>query len=240
MEPYSLVAVALIFFLGTFVQASIGFGMALVAMPILVSLLGIHAAAPLVAIVAFVAEIAILLRYREAFNLGNVKQLMIAAVIGIPVGVLAVRLIEGEIVIRVLGVIVIGYALYALFTPKLPELAGAAWAYFFGFLAGILGGAYNTSGPPVVIYGDCHAWPPEEFKSNLQGFFLINGIVIIAAHGLNGNLSAEVFQTTLYALPGVAVGLAAGFLMSKHINAQLFHKIVLVALVFLGLSLLFV
>ena len=93
---------------------------------------------------------------------------------------------------------------------------------------------------PVVIYGDGRAWPPAEFKSNLQGFFLVNGLFVIAAHGINGNLSGEVFRYVLFALPGVAIGLTAGFILSKYINAQLFHKIVLVALIFLGLSLLFV
>jgi uncharacterized membrane protein YfcA len=240
MDFNILVIVAVVFLAGTFVQASIGFGLALVTMPILVSLLSIHVAAPLVAIAAIIVEIAILLRYREAFNFSNVKHLIIAAIAGIPVGILAVRIIDGDYVIRALGVIVIGYALYALFTPELPELAGRAWAYLFGFLAGILGGAYNTSGPPVVIYGNCRAWPPTEFKSNLQGFFLINGLVVIAVHGINGNYSAEVFQNALYALPGIVLGLITGFYLSKRINAQLFHKIVLVALIFLGLSLLFV
>ena len=106
MDSYIFAAVALIFLLGTFVQASIGFGLALVAMPILVSLLSIHVAAPLVALVAAIGEIVILLRYRDAFMFRNIKQLMIAAVAGIPIGILAVRAVDGDIVIKLLGVIV--------------------------------------------------------------------------------------------------------------------------------------
>lgn len=235
-----MIVVALIILLGTFVQASIGFGLALVAMPLLVSVLGIHIAAPLVAIVALVAEITILLRYRAAFKFADVQHLMIGAIAGIPVGVLAIRSMDGEIVNKILGTVIIFYALYALFSPRLPDLAGRAWAYAFGFIAGILGGAYNTVGPPVVIYGDCRGWPPEEFKSNLQGFFLVNGILVIAVHALSGNVTGEVLQNILYALPGLAIGLPAGFYLSKRINPRLFHRIVLIALIFLGISLLFV
>ncbi|MFN2255522.1 MAG: sulfite exporter TauE/SafE family protein, partial [Candidatus Promineifilaceae bacterium] len=68
-----MIIVALIVFLGALVQSSIGFGFALVTMPILVGVLGIHLAAPLVALTAMLLEITILLRYREAFNFGVVK-----------------------------------------------------------------------------------------------------------------------------------------------------------------------
>lgn len=233
-----MIIVALIFFFAALVQSSIGFGSALVAMPLLVSLLGIHIAAPLVAIAALLLEIVILLRYREAFNFEVVKHLAIATILGIPFGVLAVKYIESDIVNKILGIIVIGYALYALFAPKLPELAGKAWTYLFGFIAGILGGAYNTVGPPLVIYGNARRWPPDEFKSNLQGLFLVNGIVVIAVHTLSGNVTGEVFQNVFYALPGIVLGLAAGFFLSQRINPALFRTFVLIALLFLGASLL--
>lgn len=233
-----MIAIALIVFFGAFVQSSIGFGFALVAMPLLVSMLGIHVAAPTVAIMAFLIEIVILIRYREAFNFDDVKHVIVAAIISIPIGVLAVQYIEGDIVNKFLGIVVVGYALYGLFAPNLPEFAGKAWAYFFGFIAGILGGAYNTAGPPVVIFGNARRWPPDEFKSNLQGFFLVNGLVVIAVHAISGNLTGDVFQNLIYALPGLALGLIAGFYLSRRINPELFRKLVLVALLFLGASLL--
>lgn len=231
--------VALIIFLATFVQSSMGFGLALVSMPLLVTLLGIQVAAPLVALVATVAELAILLRYRHALNLRAVIRLTAAAVVAIPIGVLALRHIDAAIVTTILGIILVLYSLYALFSPNLPELAQHAWAYGFGFVAGMLGGAYNTAGPPVIIYGNCRRWPPEEFKSNLQGFFVVNGIIVIAVHAFSGNFTSEVWDNVLLSLPGIALGLIAGFLLSKRINAELFRKIVLVLLIILGVRLIF-
>ena len=43
----------------------------------------------------------------------------------------------------------------------------------FGFFAGILGGAYNTNGPPVVIYGSLRKWSPATFRATLQGYFFM-------------------------------------------------------------------
>lgn len=231
--------VALIIFLAVFVQSSIGFGAALVSMPLLVALLGIQISAPLVALVAAVAEIFILIRYRAAISLRVVLELTIAAVIAIPLGVLALRNLDAEIVTTALGVILVAYALYALFSPRLPQLAGRGWAYGFGFIAGLLGGAYNTSGPPVIIFGSCRGWLPDEFKGNLQGFFLVNSAVVIAVHLFSGSYTAAVWHNFLLSLPGIALGLGAGFLLSKRINADLFRKTVLVLLVILGATLIF-
>lgn len=234
-----MLAVALILFLATFVQSSIGFGLALVAMPLLVTILGIQVAAPMVAVVAMIAEVVILARYREAFDFKIVMHLVIGAIVGIPIGIFAVRTLDGAIVTRALGVLVLGYALYALAAPALPALAWRGWEYLFGFFAGVLGGAYNTGGPPVVIYGNCRRWPPEEFKSDLQGFFLVTGLVVFASHALSGNLTSAVWQNVLYALPGMALGLVAGFLLSKRIRPELFHRLVLFALIGLGVKLVF-
>ncbi len=229
--------VALIIFIAVFVQSSIGFGFALVSMPLLVGLLGIQISAPLVALLAAVAEVFILFRYREALNLRVVWQLIIASVFAIPLGVLALRHLDAAIVTTALGVILVAYAIYALFTPRLPELAHRGYALGFGFVAGLLGGAYNTPGPPVIIFGNCRGWPPNEFKGNLQGFFLVNSFIVVAVHVFSGNYNAAVWQNFLLAIPGLILGLIAGFLLSKRINAELFRKIVLVLLIILGIQL---
>lgn len=239
MIEQSHILVFLIVFLAVFVQSSIGFGLALVSMPLMVALLGIEISAPLVALVAGVAEVFILIRYREAFNLRVVSQLIIASVIAIPLGVYALGNIDAAVVTTILGVILIAYALYALFSPHLPELSHRGWAYGFGFVAGLLSGAYNTPGPPVIIFGNCRGWPPNEFKGNLQGFFLVNSFVVVAVHGVSGNYNSDVWSYFLLAIPGLILGLISGFLLSKRINAELFRKIVLVILIFLGVQLIF-
>ena len=229
--------ISAVIFLAVFVQSSVGFGFALISMPLLVGLLGIQISAPLVAVLAFVAELVILIRYRQALNLRVVAQLTISAVIAIPLGVLSLRNLDAAIVTTILGVILTLYALYALFSPNLPQLAHQGWAYGFGFASGLLGGAYNALGPPVIIFGNCRGWPADEFKSNLQGFFVVNGLVVVGVHAFSSNFTSEVWYNLLLAIPGLLLGLVAGFLLSKRINAELFRKIVLLLLIILGVRL---
>lgn len=229
--------VTLIVFFAIFVQAASGFGLALISMPLLVGLVGIGTATPLVALIGMTAEIFLLRRYWQALNFAAVKRLSLASVIGIPLGVYVLREADGRFITTVLGFIVTGYALYALFGPRLPQLRQPAWAYGFGFIGGILSGAYNTSGPPVIIYGTCRRWEPTTFKGNLQAYFMLNSLFTLSAHALSGNFTAVVWQNYLWALPGIALGLVAGKWLDGRLNPVQFRKGVLVLLVLLGIRL---
>ena len=230
--------IAIIIFLAIFTQAAAGFGLALVSMPLLVGLLGVRTATPLVALVGATAELIMLARYRHTFNLRAVGRLSLASLAGIPLGLVLLRRVDADIVTGFLGVVIVAYALYALFNPRLPQLVHRGWAYSFGFAGGVLSGAYNTSGPPVVMYGTCRCWQPAEFKSNLQGYFLLNSVMTIFAHGIGGSFTAPVWQSYLLTLPAIALGLAAGFSLDGRLDPQRFRRVVLVLLVFLGVRLL--
>lgn len=230
-----LFLVFVIVFFAIFTQSVTGFGLALVSMPLLTALLGIQTAAPLVALFGIVAEVILLFYYRHAFNLKVVWRLAVASIIGIPLGVWALQYVDEKIVLIVLGLVVGGYALYALLNLRLPAIKQPIWAYSVGFVAGILGGAYNTSGPPVIVYGNCRQWPPAEFKSNLQGFFLLNGALIVTTHVLANNFTADVWRNSLAAFPAMAAGIVAGLFLSNRISAPVFRKIVLWLLLILGI-----
>lgn len=227
-----------IIFIAIFTQTVTGFGLALVSMPLLVYVIGIHEATPLVALVAGLAELLLLLRYRADLNLRAVTRLMAASLVGVPLGILLLRRVDAGVVTAVLGLLVFSYALYALFGPPLPELSHSIWAYGFGFASGLLGGAYNTGGPPAIIYGNCRRWPPAEFKGNLQGFFLVNSTFVIIGHAMSGTLTPVVWHDFITVIPAILLALLLGSRLDRYLNPERFRRIVLMVLVILGLSLL--
>jgi uncharacterized membrane protein YfcA len=231
--------VFLIVFLAIFVQSLTGFGLALVSMPLLTAVLGIRTSAPLVAVFALVAELVLLLYYRHALDLRLVWRLAFASLLGVPLGVMALRVVDERLVLMLLGVLLVAYSIYALLSVRLPSIEQTLWAYGAGFLAGILGGAYNTAGPPVIVYGNCRGWSPEQFKANLQGFFVLNSLAIFAAHILAHNFTRPVWQNSLVSLPAVALGIVTGLSLSHRINAARFRRVVLALLFLMGLWLLF-
>ncbi len=236
--PTEVFVIAVVF-LAVFVQAATGFGLALVSMPLLTAVLGLPTAAPLMSIVGMVVEFILLLYFRTAVNMRAVRGLVIAAFLGTPVGLYLLRVIDPVTGARLLGLLVAGYAGYALVSPHLPALANPRWVWPFGFAAGLIGGLYNTSGPPVIIYGSCRRWPPAEFKGNLQGFFLPTGLLVLAGHVVEGNITTAVWQNVWLAIPAAAVGLVGGLALDGRIPPTTFRKMVLLLLLFIGLRLTF-
>lgn len=232
-----VLVVAAIVCLAVFTQSLTGFGSALVAMAFLPGLLGVQVAAPLVAVLSLTLETVLLIRYRGALHMDAIWRLVLASLPGIPLGILALRGVDERLILTILGLVLAGYALYALANIRLPELKTPAWAYGFGFLAGALGGAYNTSGPPVVIYANFKRWPPAEFKSNLQAFFITNSVLVVSGHALSGNYTPEVLSLYAAVLPGLALGVLLGISLDRWINPEFFRKIVLVLTLLMGLRL---
>jgi uncharacterized membrane protein YfcA len=226
-------------FASVLMQTLTGFGSAMVAMALLPYWVGLLVAAPLVALIATTMEVIVLLYWREALDLRAIRQLSAGAVLGVPIGVLALRQVDAAILLPVLGAVIIGYAFYALMRWHLPRLEASGWAYGAGWMAGILGGAYNVTGPPVIVYGHCRRWSPAEFKANLQAFFILADVLVIAGHAIAGNLTRAVWENYLLALPAIALGVLAGLALERFIPPDAFRRTALAVLIALGARLLF-
>lgn len=233
----TLLVTSLIIFVGCFTQGLTGFGLGLVTMALLPSLIGLHAATPLIALVGIVLELIMLIRYREAMQFKSVWPLLAACVAGIPVGVFFLVRADEELALFILGIVIIAYALYALIGFYLPKLSHPIWAWMFGVTGGVLGGAYNTAGPPVILYGNCRRWSPHEFKSNLAGYFLVGSTMAATTHWLSGNITSDVRLLFIQTLPALLLGFVLSQFMDRWLNPELFRRIVLILLVILGAKL---
>lgn len=149
---------ALILFGATLISSTFGFGSALFAMPLLTLLLGISTATPLFGLVGPTISTIILAQNWRLVEFASVWRLVLTTLIGIPVGVWVVKYVPDDWVTRFLGVFLILFGVYRLMNWQLAILKSMLWAIPFGFIAGVLGGAYNTNGPPIVIYGDMRRW----------------------------------------------------------------------------------
>jgi uncharacterized membrane protein YfcA len=225
-------------FVATFIQGAIGFGSALIAMPILIQLLGIPVAAPLFAIVAQTGGLMTILHYRQSLRLRSIWRLILSAFIGIVPGITLARLVDEHFAMWVLGIIIILYSLYALLSPRLPEIKDKRWAYAFGFLYGLLHGAYNTGGPPIVIYGNTQRWNTAEFKSNLQAMFFTSGLFVVAMHAfVKQSLTPQVLHYYVILVPATLGGLLLGYQLDRVLKPETFRKLVLIMLIVLGVTL---
>jgi uncharacterized membrane protein YfcA len=189
-------------------------------------------------VIAMLVQFILLRRFRESLNPRSIVSMAIGTIIAVPIGIYGLSRIDETLLLSVLGVVLVGYSLYALLQFRLPALSWPGWAYLFGFAGGLLGGAYNTAGPPYVIYGNCRGWQPAVFKSNLQALFIVSGSVALLVHALSGNFTLEVVRYALLAVPAILIGIWLGLRLDKRLNPRMFSRLVLILLLIIGVRLL--
>lgn len=235
MTISSLTAVtALILFVSTFVRSAVGFGDALLAMPLLGLVMGLQVASPIVAFAGFTISLTILVIDRGTIDFKSAWRLIVASMLGLPFGLLLLKYAPEHLMKSLLGFVLISYGISNLITPKFPYLRDETCAFPFGFIAGILGSAYNTNGPPIAIYGTMRRWTPNYFRTTMQCYFLFSGIMTIAGHGLAGLWTSLVWHLFLSALPGIGLGIYLGGKVSRWIPQPMFNQIIFVLLVIVG------
>ncbi len=218
-------------------QSLTGFGAALIAMPVLAVTFGSAVAVPMFAPAAFLTQIVMIARYREALMFRAVWRMIVAALIAIPIGIYGAAYVNERFMLTILGVLLVGYGLFGFFAPRLPRLVNPRWGYLFGFASGLLSGAYNTGGPPYVVYGTMQGWTPQQFKANLQGAFVVGNAMVIGTHAVKGNYTLHVLQLALVAMPAILAGLLAGLSLDRFVRSDVFNRAVQLLLMALGLSL---
>lgn len=234
-----IILIGLIIFAASFNQGLTGFGFALTAVPLLSLVINIKEAIPLAAICGLIVNIYLTVHLRESIKFSDIKFLVLGSVLGIPIGVLILSEANPFIIEKILAAIIISFVI--LNTTQLIKPNGIAdkWAPLFGFVSGILGGAFNTNGPPVLIYLYLKNWDKYKQKASITGFFLVASVIIVSSHALSGVTSASVLIKILYVFPFLLAGLILGSKLFLKVSSKSYRKLILIFLTIMALILIF-
>ena len=230
-----IIAVCVVVLLTAFTQSVVGFGFALLTVPVLMQIIGLHEAVILASLIGTANNIYQYRDLRTDSDAQQVKRFLGASFIGAPFGLIAFMYANQNILKVVLG---IGVLLGVLLLAKGRDLSNAHisldWA--MGVLSGFLLTSTSTNGPPLVFALQARKSPPHVFRSTLNMIFLISGIyglILFAAFG-------EIFESDLFlalvSLPSMAIGVNIGRKVRLRVHPDRFRMVVLVLLAFAGLS----
>jgi uncharacterized membrane protein YfcA len=202
-----LIGVVIVLAVSAFVQSVSGFGLALVAMAGLPALMEVRGAIALVAVANLFVAIMTLIANRSGFSWQRAWPLVCGSMVGIPLGYFYMHHMDGEVVIRILGAVLIGLALLELSFSKKRHLVLPRWAAFpCAFVGGTIGGAFNTGGPPIVAYVYSQEWEKTQIVAVLQSTFLCGGLLRNGLMVISGEHTRELWGMVWWAL--VPMGLA--------------------------------
>ncbi|MEO0563673.1 MAG: sulfite exporter TauE/SafE family protein [Chloroflexota bacterium] len=237
--PDSFLLICLTMFVAALVKASLGFGESMLAIPLLTMILGVQMAGPLIALIVFVITGVMLIQNWQRIDLHEIHILTGAAVVGVPVGIFALKALPSSIVTSLLGWILMFIGLYLLFNPALRPVDGIWWTLGFGFASGVFGGAYNIAGAPIIVYGALRRWDSAYFRGSLQSYFLVVSIIVVSGHAISGFWTRQLLQIAVYSIPAIAVGYWVGYRIADKVPKRSFETVLYVVMVSLGLTLIF-
>lgn len=234
MGVEGLIAVLIVLFVAALVKSVLGFGDALIAVPLLTLILGIQVTAPLVTLIGTLVTLLLVVRNRKTIDVRAIWQLTLIAMIGVPIGVWGLKNLPEKPITGGLGIVLILVGLYYLRRPQLQPVRGFRWTVLFGLASGIFGGAYNMSGAPMIVYGTLRQWQPSEFRGTLQSYFLIIGLTVLINHATAGLWTAQVWQLFVLSLPVIGLGFWIGTWLGDTLPREKFEQALYVALIVLG------
>jgi uncharacterized membrane protein YfcA len=231
------IEVCAVLFFASATRSSLGFGEALVSVPLLALLMPVEVAAPLAVLVSItIALVAVLQDWRH-IHLRSAGRLVLFSLGGIPLGLLLLKLAPEGVVKVVLGLVIAAFSVYSLAGSKQMNLEDDGSSWLFGFTAGILGGAYGMNGPPLAIYGSLRGWSPKQFRATLQGYFLPASLVGMCGYGIAGLWTARVNHFYFWSLPAVVIATLLGRTINHRLHPHRFLWMVHGGLLVIGVVL---
>jgi uncharacterized membrane protein YfcA len=226
-----------VFFGATLVRSTLGFGEALIAVPLLAFVLPVEVAAPIATLISITVAAAVTARDWRQVHMRSAVTLVATSLLGIPIGLLVLRRVPEPIVKGALGALVAAFAAFSLANRHPRQLTDDRFAWLFGVCAGVLGGAYGMNGPPLVVYGTLRGWTPQRFRATLQGYFLPASVMGMIGYWTAGLWTPGVTRYYLLSLPGAIVAIALGHILTTRIDARRFRIAVHAGLFVSGVAL---
>jgi len=240
-EALTLAVVTVSLVIGGTVKGITGIGLPIVAMAVLLNFIDPKVTLAIVVLPILVTNL------WQAFRMGNVLEplkrfwLLITVFLAfLFVGAQLVVALDTDMLFGVLGVCLFIFAASNLIRPRVHPLTPATqkWAGpLAGAAGGMLGGLSTIWGPPLMMYLVMLKLDKDTWIRTVGLIWFAGSIPLTVAYFHNGVLNADTAPLSAYAcVPGM-VGIRIGEVIRDRINQETFRKVMLVALIIIGLNL---
>jgi uncharacterized membrane protein YfcA len=159
---------------------------------------------------------------------------------GLLVGIIAFQYIEGDLLKKLFGILVILLSLRELYRhlrnrqDQIPLSNLTAKACVVS--AGIVHGIYASGGPLLIYTVSRLNLSKSVFRSTLAAVWLIFSVILTAFYLIAGKLTAHSIRFILILLPMILFGILLGEWLHHRIDENRFKIFVFTVLLFAGLS----
>lgn len=212
MSGLAFAVVACAVCLASCMQASIGFGMGMLAAPVVVLVEPSLLPGTLI-MAAAVVTLIVVVHEREGLDLRGTGWALAGRVPGTIAGaLLLVWLPERGLALLLAAVVLVGVVLTGLGWNPAPVPRNLATA---GAASGLLGTATSIGGPPMALV--LSGGEGAAVRSNMSAFFLVGSLMSLGALAVTGSVDGDNALVFVALIPAVVVG----YVVSRHVNRLL-------------------
>ena len=236
---------ALLALLGAFViglsKAGFATGLGMIVTPLLAAAMPARQAIGVLLPLLLAADGLTLAVYWKRWDFSLVRTLLVGTVLGIAAGTFFVASISDRALSFSIGII--GSILVILLIVRNVWFPGHAYRppWPVGVAVGVAAGFSSTiahaAGPIVALYLLAQRPPKEAFVATSGIFFAVNNALKVPPYVLSGLITPATLRADVWYLPGVPLGVGAGWLIQRLIPQRRFDFVVYALLLVTSLHL---
>ncbi|MDD9878379.1 MAG: sulfite exporter TauE/SafE family protein [Magnetovibrio sp.] len=241
IAPEILTVVSIGVGIGGFVKGVTGIGLPIVAIAVMVNFMDpVTTFATLIApiLVTNFWQAATAHDWRAPFK--RFWPMIICFIACLFVGAELLVVLDGSVLLTVLGVCVAVFAASNLIRPRQHPLSPAVERVagpIAGALGGVLGGLTAIWGPPMMMLFVLLKLEKDTWVQTVGLIWFLGSVPLAIAYWNNGVLNADTIPLSLLScVPGM-IGIWIGEVVRKRIDQDTFRKVMLIALFLIGLNL---
>jgi len=230
-----LIVVGGAIFLAAFLQIVAGFGFALLSVPLMTLAIDPKIAVIVSSLTSVFVTTWQAVKDRSRADKVLVRRMVLAAYVGMPIGLLVfitvdsnvLRLLLGIAVLIAAGLLAAGFNLHN---------AGPHLDHGAGFISGVLATSLSTNGPPLVFALQARQLDPVRFRATISTVFAVCNVGGLTLFIVSGNVTRDGLIATAVTVPALILGQLLGFPVRKHVHGERFRWLVLVLMFVAGTS----
>ena len=239
-DPTIIIIIILAVLAGGLVKGTLGFGMPMVALPIIAFIIPPTTAMILLCAPIFLTNF-LQTKFRQGVSSYRFLPMFLSLIIGLIIGARLILEIDVNTITQIIAVSIIFAALVNCFGIKIKNINKNhenTITSLIGFGSGILGGLSTFYGPPMLAYLVAVDLPKEKFVRTVSTMYFIGSFPLYGSLIYYGFATKEDLIFSLILIIPAFIAQQVGTKIRDKFNQNQFRICILITLIILGFSLL--
>lgn len=239
-DPTIIIIIILAVLAGGLVKGTLGFGMPMVALPIIAFIIPPTTAMILLCAPIFLTNF-LQIKFRQGISSYRFLPMFLSLIIGLIIGARLILEIDVKTITQIIAVSIIFAALVNCFGIKIKNINKNhenTITSLIGFGSGILGGLSTFYGPPMLAYLVAVDLPKEKFVRTVSTMYFIGSFPLYGSLIYYGFATKEDLIFSLILIIPAFIAQQVGTKIRDKFNQKQFRICILITLIILGFSLL--